>query len=205
MLRLANDYSARAWRETERLSLATSAQWADGAALEAARTRRLRAYWRTSALSLVESGADIRPLLANAPGTGPLAETGKALRARAVELEADAPTEAASRYYTAGLFLGQAGLAGEAEDAHAAAFHLVQCAVDAGAAVPPERCSASPWSRQEVTVRPGAHRPGRGLVRYAALLSRLGRHGAQHGRAHRWRVSYPGSHTQAARAGGALH
>ena len=153
MLRLANDYSPRAWRETERLSLATSAQWADGAALEAARTRRLRAYWRTSALSLVESGADIRPLLANAPGTGPLAETGKALRARAVELEADAPTEAASRYYTAGLFLGQAGLADEAEDAHAAAFHLVQCAVDAGAAVPPERWSPSPWSRQEVTVQ----------------------------------------------------
>jgi fucokinase len=151
MLRLESGYAPQTWRGAERLSLESSIQAADGAAIEAARTRRLRAYWRISALSLVESGADIRPLLANAPGTGPLAATGHALRARAAAMEADAPTEAASREYTAGLFLGQAGLAGEAEDAHAAAFRLVQRAVNAGAA-PEAPWAARSWCRPEVAV-----------------------------------------------------
>jgi fucokinase len=73
--------------------------------------------------------------LAHAPGIGPLAETGNALRSQAMELEASSPTEAASRHYSAGLFFGQAGLAQEAREAQAAAFHLVECAVEGPARI----------------------------------------------------------------------
>lgn len=130
MQRLSTDYSASRWNALERLSLASGAQLADGAALEAARIWRLNANWRISALSLVESGADIRPLLANSPGTGPLAQVGDGLALRARHLEEAAPTEAASRYYTAGLFFTQAGLASEAGEAQSAAFRMVEKAVE---------------------------------------------------------------------------
>jgi fucokinase / fucose-1-phosphate guanylyltransferase len=151
LLRISSDYSIERWNETERLSLASSAQWADGEAIEAGRSRRLKAHWRTLALSLAASGTDVRPLLAHAPGIGPLAETGKALHAQAGELEAASPTEAASRYYTAGLFFGQAGLAQEARDSHATAFHFVEQAVKAGSYAqqwPP----AASWQSEEVLV-----------------------------------------------------
>ncbi len=151
MLGLANDYSPETWRNAERFSLESSTRAADSTALETSRTRRLRTFWRTSALSLVESGADIRPLLANAPGIGPLAKTGHALCARAATLESGAPTEAASRYYTAGLFLAQAGLAGEAGEAHASAFRMVQLAVEAGA-VAGDLPAAGRWRNRETEV-----------------------------------------------------
>src|SRR3974390_391938 len=61
MLRLPGEFSVEQWNQRELLSLGTGAQYADGAALEAARSRRLKAAWRTLALSLVDSGADIRP------------------------------------------------------------------------------------------------------------------------------------------------
>jgi fucokinase len=150
LLRLANDYSAERWRAQERLSLETSAQWSDGAALEAAHARRLRAHWRNLSLSLTASGADVRPLLAHAPGIGPLAETGEALRAQAAGLEASAPTEAASRHYTASLFFGQAGLARESLESHRAAFELVERAVKAGSYGRPLR--TAPWRHEEVIV-----------------------------------------------------
>jgi fucokinase len=151
MMRLARSYSVEQWTRAERLSLASSAEWADGAALEAARARRLKAYWRITALSLVESGADIRPMLANAPGAGPLAETGEMLRSKAASLEASGPTEAASSYYIAGLFLGQAGLVQESEGAHDAAFRMVQQAVEAGSCE--GNSIAAPWQFEEVTVK----------------------------------------------------
>ena len=150
-LQLSAEYSLQSWQEAERLSLASSTQWVDAAALEAARARRLQAHWRMLALSLVESGADIRPLLANAPGIGPLAQTGSALRARAGELEAVAPSDAASRYYAASLFFTQAGLAQEAAGSHADAFRMVERAVEAGAAGP-RSASVAPWQFEEVTV-----------------------------------------------------
>jgi fucokinase len=127
---LSTDYPVERWSASERLSLATSARWADAVAIEAARSRRARATWRMLALSLVESGADIRPMLAL--GTGPLAETGDLLCARAGELEATAPTEAASRHYVASLFFGQAGLTQEASRSRTAALHLVEQAVRMG-------------------------------------------------------------------------
>ncbi|MEO8593444.1 MAG: bifunctional fucokinase/fucose-1-phosphate guanylyltransferase [Candidatus Solibacter sp.] len=151
MLTLDQDYPVAKWRRSERLSLGGGAQYADGRALEAARSRRLQATWRILALSLVDSGADIRPLLANAPNIAALSATGEALCARARELEAEAPTESASRYYAANLFFGQAGLLDEASEAHTAAFRLVERAVRAGnyAAAP---ATAPKWALQEVTV-----------------------------------------------------
>jgi fucokinase len=103
------------------------------------------------AVSLVESGADLRPLLANSPGTGPLAEAGNVLRGRARDLEASAPTEAASRSYAAGLFFGQAGLAQEAEESHAMAFRLVQTAVEMGSDTQELNATTS-WRHDEVIV-----------------------------------------------------
>jgi fucokinase len=151
MLRLESDYSPKVWRAAERFSLASSAEFADAVALEVSRTRRLRAYWRLSALSLVESGADIRPLLANAPGTVPLARAGRALCGRGAALAKDALTEAASRYYIASLFLSQAGLVTEAEEAQTAAFRLVQRAVEAGAEGV-ELGAGGAWRRRQVLV-----------------------------------------------------
>jgi fucokinase len=132
MLRLPNGYSLALWKERELLSLGSGAQSADGAALEGARARRLNATWRILAQSLVNSGSDIRPLLANAPGVAALSETGAALCAHARELEGASPTESASRYYAAGLFFAQAGLVDEAGESRSAAFRLVERAVQAG-------------------------------------------------------------------------
>jgi fucokinase len=148
---LANGYAVKRWNELDRLSLASSTQFADEQALESARARRLNAQWRMQALSLVKSGADIRPLLVNAPGIGPLAETGEALCLDAGDLESSSPTEAASRYFTGGLFFSHAGLRKRAEDAQLAAFRTVQLAVDSSGGgdrePPPEG-----WRYDEITV-----------------------------------------------------
>ena len=148
---LSTEYSVQRWSARKRLSLATSTQLADGLALEAARSRRLSAQWGRVAVSLVESGADIRPLLVNSPGTGPLAETGEILCRQAVELAESVPTEAASRRYVAGLFFGQAGLAHKAGQCYAEAFRQVERAVERGSggqAPHPEH----PWQHEAVTV-----------------------------------------------------
>jgi fucokinase len=151
MLHLSSSYTVERWSRQERLSLATSAQWADGEALEAGRSCRLKAHWRNLALTLSASGADVRPLLAHAPGIGPLAETGNALHVQARELENSSPTEAASRYYTAGLFFAQAGLAHEARESQAAAFQFVERAVKAGGYAQPWPHTAA-WRHEEVVV-----------------------------------------------------
>jgi fucokinase len=150
LLRLPGAYSVERWALQERLSLVTSAEWADSAALVAAHARRLKAQWRNMSLSLAAAGADVRPLLAHAPGIGPLAETAGALRAQAAALEDSAPTEAASRHYTAGLFFGQAGLAEESRESHQAAFQLVERAVKAGGHGQLWRTAS--WRHEEVIV-----------------------------------------------------
>jgi len=150
LLRLSSDYSVERWSTQERLSLETSAQYCDPAALETARTRRLKAHWRNLSLSLTAAGADIRPLLAHAPGIGPLAETAQTLREQAAALAGSAPTEAASRHYTASLFFGQAGLAQESRESHQAAFELVQRAVTAGTYG--RSIHTAPWQHEEVIV-----------------------------------------------------
>lgn len=116
-----------------RLSLATSTEYADAEALAEARDRRRDANWRASAVALARSETDVRPLLIHAPGINALAETGRALSTEAVGLEGSAPSEAASRYFQAGLFYDQAGLVEESARARSAAFSAVQKAVAAHA------------------------------------------------------------------------
>ena len=205
LLRLSSDYSPRAWRETERLSLATSAQWADGAALEAARTapsegalanlafpwwhpapmsgrcwpmRRESGRWRKPGRRCAPTPANWRrPLPPKRPAatTPPAFSSARPAWRRRPEMPMPRRSTWSERR-------GQAG-----------------AAVRAGALFRRPLVPAGGHGRGA-----GAHRPGRRLVRYAAVLSRLGRHGAQHRRAAEWRVSHPGSHPPAARAGGAL-
>ena len=105
--------------------------------------------WRITALALVESGADIRPLLANAPGTAILAEVGEALNLRGEDLQVASPSESASRHYVASLFLNQAGLAHEANEAQARAYRLIGRAVAPGGHASQQ---TSPWQYESVTV-----------------------------------------------------
>jgi len=114
-----------------RLSLATSTECADAEALAEARDRRRDANWRASAVALARAETDVRPLLMHAPGINALAETGRALSAEAVGLEATAPSEAASRHFQASLFYDQSGLAEESVRARSAAFSAVRKAVAA--------------------------------------------------------------------------
>jgi len=120
-------------RELPRLSLATSTEYADAEALTQARDRRRDANWRASAVALARAETDVRPLLIHAPGMHALADTGRALSADAVDLEAKAPSEAASRHFQASLFYDQSGLAEESARARSAAFSAVQKAVAARA------------------------------------------------------------------------
>jgi fucokinase len=115
--------------EPPRLSLATSTAYADREALVEARDRRRDANWQASAVALARSETDVRPLLIHAPGISALAETGRALGTEAAELEASAPSEAASRHFQASLFYDQAGLAEESVRARSAAFSAVHKAV----------------------------------------------------------------------------
>ena len=204
LLRVSGDYSIERWSAQERLSLASSAQWADGAALEAAHSRRLKAHWRTLALSLAAAGADVRPLLAHAPGIGPLAETGNALRSQATELETSAPTEAASRHYAAGLFFGQAGLAQEARESARGSFPARRARGKGGqlcARTVPHRALAACRSDRR---RSRPHRSGGRLVRHTAVLSRLGRHRPQYRRPAQWLLSHPDDDPAAQRTDRAL-
>jgi len=132
MMGLDDDYSAERWAARERLSLANSAQWADGEALAEARARRMRHQWQMTAFSLADAGADIRPLLAHAPGVAPLRDTGRLLEEQAAAREAAAPSDAASGYFRAHLFYAHAGLVAEAQRSFTAAFESVRRAVDAG-------------------------------------------------------------------------
>jgi fucokinase len=117
--------------ELPRLSLATSTAYADGAALDEARDRRRDANWQASAVALAHAETDVRPLLIHAPSINALAETARALSTEAARIEAGAPSAAASRYFQAGLFYDQAGLAEESDGARGAAFLAVQKAVAA--------------------------------------------------------------------------
>jgi len=152
LVRLTADYPLESWLNAERLSLAASARWVDGEALAAARTRRAHTQWQTTAIELAAGGADIRPLLAHAPGVRPLAGAGQALAAQAEHLAPSASTQAASRHYQAAMFLGQAGLAEEAARQREAAFRCVASAVGQGVCES-ELAAAGPWRHQEVTVQ----------------------------------------------------
>ena len=153
MMGLGEAFSIEQWKQMERLSLATSAQWVDNSALADLRLRRLYGNWQTAAISLAQSGSDLRPLLAHAPGLRLLATTGQALCSQGREAETAAPTQAASVYVQASLFLQQAGLEEEAGRAQDAAFKCVERAVEAGVKAKGGALAVQPWLHQAVTVR----------------------------------------------------
>ena len=154
MLGSADSFTPAGWADSERLSLASSAQWADIQALADLRSRRHQAHWQITAVSLARSGTDVRPLLAHAPGIRSLSATGNALLAEAESVSQTAPTEAASLFYEAGMFLAQAGLDEPASRASEAAFASVERAVlkggDTGAAG--LLSGATGWARTGVSV-----------------------------------------------------
>ena len=153
MMALGEAFSIEQWQQMERLSLATSAQWVDNPALADLRLRRLYGNWQTAAISLAQSGSDLRPLLAHAPGLRLLATTGQALYSQGREAETAAPTQAASAYVQASLFLQQAGLEEEAGRAQDAAFKCVERAVEGGVKAKGQTLAPRPWVREAVTVR----------------------------------------------------
>ncbi len=132
MMGLESGFTPARWSLLPRVSLASSAHWADNHALATARSRRSQARWQATAVSLALAGSDVRPLLEQSPAPAALAATGGALIKEATRLADTAPTQAASHLYQAHLFLSQAGLAQEADQALKMAFQSVQRAVDAG-------------------------------------------------------------------------
>jgi len=152
IMRFPGTFSAGQWREYEKLSLAGSARWADNQALSEARTRRMRSNWQATAVALARSGTDVRPLLSYSPGITTLAAAARTLVSDARELAAASPTEAASRFFQAALFLGQAGLLRESDEARAAAFDSVRRAVELGASGVSLVPGPARWVCEEVTV-----------------------------------------------------
>lgn len=152
LMGVASDGSAEIWRQLKRLSLAESARWADPRALTTARHQRQASQWQTTVLGLINSGADPQPLLAHAPGLAPVAATGRALIGLADRLLSQTPTEAASRYFQAHLFLGNAGLVEESRAARHAAYAAVRQAVDAGSYHDIFASQEHTWRYQQVRV-----------------------------------------------------
>jgi fucokinase len=101
---------------------------------------------------MAESGMDIRPLVAQAPGVAALASAGRQLLAGAESIADDSPTKAASWCFKSSLFLAQAGLAGEAESARADAFRQVGRAVHSGVDSQDLKPAGSRWHRAAVEV-----------------------------------------------------
>jgi fucokinase len=142
------------WRSAQRLSLAESAQCADGKVLAEMRNHRLQGIWQKTAVELAESGTDLRPLLANLPGLAPAAAAGRSLRAHAEKLREGGPeelTHAASHLAQAARLLSRAGFEREAEASEAAAFTCIQDAVCASAQASSER-SLEAWRFDRVHV-----------------------------------------------------
>lgn len=150
----ASCYGVEQWHDARRLSLAESAQCADGKLLAEARNHRLQGIWQNTAVELAESGTDLRPLLANLPGLAPAAAAGRALRAHAEKLCEGPPEElmhAASHLAQAARLLSRAGFEREAEESEDRAFTCIQDAVCASAPVASERF-LEPWQFERVQV-----------------------------------------------------
>ncbi len=152
MMGLSSDYSVEEWRRARRLSLATSAQWADMRRLSELHVRRMHSAWGRTATALARGGTDIQPLLANAPGVLALAEAGRAIQAEASRMGPESATMAASQYYRAALFCAKAGLLEEADRAQLAAFDHVQLAVNAGSVDRGHWTQTGQWALEQVTV-----------------------------------------------------
>jgi fucokinase len=154
MMGYAGGYGIQQWRSAQRLSLAESAQCADGKVLAEMRSHRLQGIWQKTAIELAESGTDLRPLLANLPGLAPAAAVGRSLRSHAEKLREGGPeelTHAASHLVQAARLLSRAGFEREAEASEAAAFTCIQDAVCVSAQASSER-SLDAWRFDRVHV-----------------------------------------------------
>jgi fucokinase len=153
MMGYASGYSLEKWKAARRLSLAASAQCADGKALAEARNRRLQGIWQETVVELAEAGTDLRPLLANLPGLAPAAAAGRLLCARAGQLRrgAEGLTQAASLLLQASRLLNRAGFEQEAVQAEGKAFTCIQNAAHEGIAGEAE-AKPTPWRFQKVYV-----------------------------------------------------
>ncbi|MDR3727470.1 MAG: hypothetical protein P4K86_10550, partial [Terracidiphilus sp.] len=137
MMGYSSGYDLKRWRAARHLSLADSARYADGKVLAEARNRRLQAIWQDTAVELAESGADLRPLLANPPGLAPAAAAGRSLKKHAQKLREGDPadlTHAASHLVQAARLLERAGFEQEAASCEGEAFACIQDAVYEGTA-----------------------------------------------------------------------
>lgn len=152
LMGLKSDYSRDEWQRARRVSLASSSQWADLQQLSQQHVRRMQSAWEHTAIALARSGADIKPLLANAPGLGALGDAARALEAEASRLAPEHATTAASHYSRASLFFARAGLVEDAERLSSAAFDSVQFAVNAGAVEGEHWAEAREWVLDEVSV-----------------------------------------------------
>ncbi len=150
LMGLDEGYTSLRWAAQPRLSLAESAQWADSQGLAESRARRMQRQWQATAYSLAVSGADIRPLLAHAPGIAALQATARLLEARGAR-QANL-TEGASAFFQAHLLYANAGLAAEAQSAYAAAFNSIRRAVDQGVYADVFANAAHRWQRQEAII-----------------------------------------------------
>jgi fucokinase len=119
-LGMPGGFTLKRWRRLRRASLASSAALADATALAAARLRRARLLWERAAVRLALDGADVRPLLAQAPGISSLANVARRL--------ADADNDP-SRAWLASMFFAQAGLEDEAARAREGAFSIIRSLV----------------------------------------------------------------------------
>ena len=154
MMGYAGEYDLPSWRTARRVSLAESAGCVDGRVLAEAHNHRLQGIWHDTALELAESGADLRPLLANLPGLAPAAKAGRSLRARAERMQHGTHenfTLAASYLMQAARLLSRAGLEPEATASEQGAFACIQEAVRAGVTGETEAAS-SPWIFERVRV-----------------------------------------------------
>ena len=173
MMGYASGYSVERWRSARRLSLSGSARCADGKALAEARNHRLQSIWQYTAVELAQSGADLRPLLANLPGLAPAAAAGHLLRNRAEELRKGNRkdlTLAASHLVQAARLLGRAGLEQEADSAESDAFICIQDAVREGGVDESEQIPDTMAVGTRSCIGASANRSGRRLVGYAAIL-----------------------------------
>ena len=154
MMGYTSGYDLNRWRAAQRMSLAESAQCADGRALAEARSHRLQGIWHDTAVELAESGADLRPLLANLPGLAPAAAAGRSLRAHAEELRKGNPedlTHAACHFMQAARLIERAGFEHEALSCEGEAFACIQEAVRNGLSEDAEP-TPSHWKYERVHV-----------------------------------------------------
>ncbi len=145
-------YSVEEWCGAHRLSLEESARLTDTRRISELHVRRMQSAWGRTATALARSGADVQPLLANAPGIAALGAAGRAIAAEASRMDEGSATQAASHYYRASMFCARAGLLDEAGRAQLAAFERVQSAVHAGAVDHGYWSDAREWARSEITV-----------------------------------------------------